>query len=85
MALDVVAKVGPRGHFLAQKHTRKRIRDFNVPPEHVNADGSRRDVQEVALEEFKRLNETHRPEPLPDEVLAELDRILAAAEGEVDG
>ncbi|MCP4534608.1 MAG: hypothetical protein GY831_25730, partial [Delftia sp.] len=83
MALDVVAKVGPRGHFLSQKHTRKRIRDFNVPPEHVNADGSPRDAQEVALEEFKRLNETHRPEPLPDEVLAELDRILAAAEGEV--
>ena len=83
MALDVVAKVGPRGHFLSQKHTRKRIRDFNVPAEHVNADGSPRDAQEVALEEFKRLNETHRPEPLPDEVLAELDRILAAAEGEV--
>jgi len=84
MALDVIAKVGPRGHFLAQKHTRKRIRDFRLPPlEQVNADGSRRDVQEVALEEFKRLNETHRPEPLPDEVLAELDRILAAAEGEV--
>jgi len=35
------------------------------------------------LEEVKRLNETHRPQPLPDEVLAELDRILAAAEREV--
>jgi hypothetical protein len=38
----------------------------------------------VALEKFKRLNETHHPEPLPDEVLAELDRILAAAEREAE-
>jgi len=36
-----------------------------------------------ALEKFKHLNETHHPEPLPDDVLAELDRILAAAEREV--
>ena len=38
--------------------------------------------QEVALEKFKWLNETHHPKPLPQEVLAELDRILAAAERE---
>jgi len=85
MALDVIAKVGPRGHFLAQKHTRKHIRDFRLPLlEQEDADGNPRDVQEVALEEFKRLNETHRPRPLPGEVLAELDRILAAAEREAE-
>ena len=85
MALDVIAKVGPRSHFLAQKHTRKHIRDFRLPSlEREDAEGNPRDPQEVALEEFKRLNETHRPRPLPDEVLAELDRILAAAEREVE-
>ncbi len=52
--------------------------------EREDADGNPRDELEVALEEFKRLNETHRPKPLPDEVLIELDRILAAAEREVD-
>lgn len=83
MALDVIAKVGPRGHFLAQKHTRKHIRDFRLPSlEQEDPDGNPRDAQEVALEEFKRLNETHHPRPLPQEVLAELDRILAAAERE---
>jgi hypothetical protein len=41
-------------------------------------------VLQVALEEFKRLNETHRPQPLPHEVLVELDRILAAAEREAE-
>jgi len=83
MALDVIAKVGPRGHFLAQKHTRAHIRDFRLPLlEQQDPDGNPRDVQGVALEEFKRLNETHHPKPLPQEVLAELDRILAAAERE---
>ena len=84
MALDVIAKVGPRGHFLSQKHTRKRIRDFRLTLlEYEDASGNPRDIQEVALEKLKHLNETHHPEPLPDEVLAELDRILAAAEREV--
>jgi hypothetical protein len=36
------------------------------------------------LKEFKRINETHHPQPLPQEVLDELDRILAAAECEAE-
>jgi trimethylamine--corrinoid protein Co-methyltransferase len=85
MALDVVANVGPRGHFLRQKHTRKHIRDFRLPSlGREAADGSILDNQEIALKEFKRLNETHHPKPLADEVLAELVRVLAAAEREAD-
>jgi trimethylamine--corrinoid protein Co-methyltransferase len=84
MAMDVIGKVGPRGHFLSQKHTRKRIRDFRLTSlEYEDANGKPRDTQEVAVEKFKHLNETHHPEPLPDEVSAELDRILAAAEREL--
>jgi trimethylamine--corrinoid protein Co-methyltransferase len=85
MALDVIAKVGPRGHFLSQKHTRKRIRDFRLTLlEYEDANGNPRDTEEVALEKFKHLNETHHPKPLPDEVLTELDRILAAAGREAE-
>ena len=86
MALDVIAQVGPSGHFLMQKHTRKHIRDFRLSPlyEQVEPDGNVRDPRDVALEEFKRINETHRPEPLPEEVLLELDRILAAADQEAE-
>jgi trimethylamine--corrinoid protein Co-methyltransferase len=85
LALDVIGDVGPRGHFLAQRHTRKHIRDFHLSSlQREVAGGSPRDALEVALEEFKRLNETHRPEPLPDGVLVELDRILAAAERELE-
>jgi len=84
MALDVIAAVGPRGHFLAQKHTRQRIRDFRISPllRQRDAAGQLRDPREVALEEFRRLNESHQPQPLPQPVLKELDRILAAAERE---
>jgi trimethylamine--corrinoid protein Co-methyltransferase len=86
MALDVIRKVGPQSHFLAQQHTRQRIRDFRLSPvlRQKGADGSPRDPREVALEQFKRLGETHHPQPLPQEVLAELNRILAAAEREAE-
>jgi len=86
MAVDVIKEVGPRGHFLAQKHTREHIRDFRLSPllRQKGADGELRDPREVALEEFKRLAKTHHPEPLPDEVLRELDSILAAAEREAE-
>jgi trimethylamine--corrinoid protein Co-methyltransferase len=85
MALDVIRTVGPRGHFLTQKHTRKRIRDFRLSrlSGQKGLDGRERDPREVALQEFKRLDATHHPRPLPPAVLAELDRILAAAELEV--
>ncbi len=86
MALDVIAAVGPRSHFLKQKHTRKRIRDFRLSKllGQKGSDDNLRDPREVAIEEFKRLSETHYPKPLPQEVLAELDRILAAAELEAE-
>lgn len=86
MALDVIAEVGPGGHFLAERHTRDHIRDFRLPAvlhEH-NADGSPRDPCQVAQEEFARIYETHHPKPLPPAVSSELDSILAAAEQEVD-
>jgi trimethylamine--corrinoid protein Co-methyltransferase len=84
MALDVIAAVGPRSHFLRQKHTRQHIRGFRLSRllRQKAPDGTPRDVRQVALEEFKRIRSTHQPRPLPEKVLAELDRILASAENE---
>jgi len=86
MALDVIAAVGPRSHYLRQRHTRKHIRDFRLSRllRQKGPDGTWRDPRAVALEEFKRISQTHRPRPLPPEVLAELDRILTAAEREAE-
>lgn len=84
LALDVIREVGPRKHFLSQKHTRNHIRNFRLPSllRHRGPDGQQRDPRKIALEEFKRLEATHHPQPLPDDVLAELDRIMKSAESE---
>ena len=86
MALDVIKNVGPRNHFLMEEHTLKHIRDFRLSPllRQEGGEGKFRDPREVALEEFKRIDQTHHPEPLPVEVQSELDRILAAADREAE-
>jgi trimethylamine--corrinoid protein Co-methyltransferase len=86
MALDVIAEVGPGSHFLRQKHTRRRIRDFRLSKlfRQKGPEGDWRDPRDAALEEFKRINDTHHPQPLPGEVLTELDHILAAAERQAE-
>ena len=80
--LDVIKEVGPRGHFLRQKHTRTHMRDFHYSPyfDKHDQDGNLREPREIALEKFKELEKNHHPEPLSQNVLQELDKILAAAD-----
>jgi trimethylamine--corrinoid protein Co-methyltransferase len=82
ISLDVIKNVGPRGHYLRQKHTRKHIRDFHLSPifHQLDMEGSLRTPRDVAIEEFNRVFETHRPEPLAENVIKELDQIMAAAD-----
>jgi trimethylamine--corrinoid protein Co-methyltransferase len=86
LALDVIKEVGPRDHFLAQKHTREHIRNFRLSPllRQRGSSGKQRDPRDVALEKFKHLDATHHPQPLSDDVLAELDHILETAEKEAE-
>ena len=85
MALDIIREVGPRGHFLGEKHTRDYFRNMNFSeivyiPE---SDGSYRDPLEVAREKTDWILENHHPEPLSDEQQKELTRIVKAAEKEL--
>jgi len=86
LALDVIEAVGPGSHFMRQKHTRDHIRDFLLSPisDEIYISDHPRPSREIALEEFNRINETHQPEPLPQEELDELDRILTAADREAE-
>lgn len=86
LALDVIKSVGPGSHFLREKHTRQHIRDFPLSPitGEIYQGSDRRPSREVALQEFNKINETHHPEPLPEDKLVELDKILAAAEREAE-
>jgi trimethylamine:corrinoid methyltransferase-like protein len=86
LALDVIKEVGPKNHFLRQKHTRKHIRDFRLSKvlRKQGPDGNRLPPEIAAFEEFKRLDANHQPEPLPDESITELERIMAAADREAE-
>ena len=44
------------------------------------ADGKRLSSREAALEEYKRIESTHHPEPLQKGVIDELDQVLASAD-----
>jgi trimethylamine--corrinoid protein Co-methyltransferase len=80
--LDVIKEVGPQGHYLLQKHTRTHMRDFHYSPffNQLDQNGNLREPREIALENFKELENNHHPEPLPESTLKELDKILAAAD-----
>jgi trimethylamine--corrinoid protein Co-methyltransferase len=85
LALDAIRNVGPGGHFLSQKHTRKHMRDSLVRGITHELDGNSkyRDPREVARERVRTILETHQPEPLEKAKQDELTRILAAAEREL--
>jgi trimethylamine--corrinoid protein Co-methyltransferase len=85
LALDVIKEVGPRGHFLRQKHTRTyvRRRQFSDLVAQTAPDGGYRDPVKVAREKVAWILANHQPAPLEDAQQAELARILRAAEGEL--
>jgi len=86
MALDVIKEVGPRGHFLKHRHTRKslRQRQFSDITAQIGADCNVRDPIEVARAKVDWILENHQPEPLGGAQQAELTRIIQAAERELD-
>jgi len=87
IALDVIEAVGPGGHYLAQKHTRQYLRStvkLGLCHE-MDAMGKYRDPVEVAREKFDWILANHEPEPLEKDKQAELNKIIAAADGEISG
>jgi trimethylamine--corrinoid protein Co-methyltransferase len=87
LALDVISAVGPRGHFLAQKHTRRRIRDIWLPelthPRYEVGQESVGDIRARAKAKLDRILSVHEPEPLDGAVQVELQSILSAAAREL--
>ncbi len=82
LAVDVVKRIGPGGHFLQDDHTFRHFRENWAPDltdrkTHATweAEGGR-SMGERAREKVAHILEHHRPEPLPEPVKAEIDRIL---------
>ena len=87
LALDVIAAVGPRGHFLAQEHTRQHLRRLWLPalthPRPPRDGALLPDIRQRARDELRRILAQHEPAPLETGVQAELQAILRAAEREL--
>jgi trimethylamine--corrinoid protein Co-methyltransferase len=88
LADDLIDSIGPRGNYLAERHTVANMRRLWLPRmfdrrswDEWAADG-RPDAWIRAQARARELLEAHRALPLPDPVLAELDRLFAAAEVE---
>ena len=84
LAVDVIEAVKPGGHFLSQKHTRKHMRKAMVRGviHQLDEMGRYRKPDEYAREKTKWILENHHPEPPPEDVQREFNRILKAAEKE---
>ncbi len=90
LAVDVIDKVGPGGHFLGEDHTLAHFKkEFWFPQlmdrhnyEQWVAEGSKRLSQRVDERVLEILG-SHQPAPLPDEILAELKSICVRADQQV--
>jgi trimethylamine--corrinoid protein Co-methyltransferase len=88
LALDVIQDVGPGGHYLRQKHTRRKVRDLWIPtlshPGLSPQDEHQVDAYERARAELQRILSEHEPQPLEEATQTELKTILDAARKDFD-
>jgi trimethylamine--corrinoid protein Co-methyltransferase len=82
LAMDVIRKVGPGGHFLVEKHTLDFFQEEHWHPDLLNRESleewtkkGRKTLNEKLIEKALHLAKTHNPEQLPGEVKTHLDNI----------
>jgi len=88
LALDAIMKVGPRGQFLSQKHTLRNMpRELYVPkisdrlPRESWEKSGSQDILARAKHKVEQILNTHRPEPLSENVRVRLRQITESATG----
>ena len=91
LALDVIKKVGPNGTYLAEKHTRRHMKEIWRPTvwDRTPYDTWLREGKKGALHKATEIAddilENHRPAPLDEDVQRELRAIVARADRELAG
>ena len=91
LALDVISKVGIGGHFLAEEHSRRHLKEYWNPSlldrqgRKAWLEGGGKDLNKRARERVKEILEGHEVPPLPRDVQEELNNILKRAEAELLG
>ena len=88
LAMDAIKNVGPGGHFLGQKHTRKYLREIWIPelthPRLSQGESLPSDIRQRAREKFDKILAEHKPEPLEEVVQHELQSILDEADKDIN-
>jgi trimethylamine--corrinoid protein Co-methyltransferase len=87
LAIDVIDKVGPGGHYLAEKHTLKHFQDVLFFPELTDRqsydawrkDGGKNMVSR-AKEKAEDILKEHWPTPLDEDIQKEISEIIRRAE-----
>ncbi len=89
LAVDVIDKVGPGGHFLGERHTLKHFKELGHPQlsdmktfASWKKRGSK-SMYAIAKEKVREILATHRPEPIPEAVEKEISQIYKRAEAEL--
>ena len=87
-SLDLIDKIGPEGHFMAEAHTVAHFRrEFWIPElfdrsnYHEWDNHGRKSLSVRAREEVKRILKTHTPEPLALDLERELQTVAARERG----
>jgi len=92
LGLDAIARVGPRGNFLTDKHTLRYLRRtgelfrptiFDRDPRGTWLSKGAKGLEQKARERALAILEEHEVEPLPDEVMKELRSIARKADKEL--
>ena len=87
LATDVVNTVGPAGNFLAESHTVRHFRDELWRPDatwtrqtwDAWSNEGRHTMADRLRDEVGRVLATHEPDPIDEQLAAEIDRIVDAA------
>jgi trimethylamine---corrinoid protein Co-methyltransferase len=88
IGMNIIEEVGPAGHFLASPHTLEHMRELWRSKYMDTSSWEERDAAGLpdapaaAEAEVRRILREHQPEPLPEDVAAQLRRIVSAYEAE---
>jgi trimethylamine---corrinoid protein Co-methyltransferase len=90
LARQIIEDVGPGGHFITQRHTLDHFKQELSVSKLLNRQtidawktAGQPTLDRRVQEEIRAIMETHRPDPLTDKVMAELERLKREGEKEI--
>jgi trimethylamine--corrinoid protein Co-methyltransferase len=85
LALEAIANVGPGGHYLAQKHTRRHMRELFMPQfmdrrPYTEWESKGDEASDWATAKARKILAEHQPETLDPKISEEMEKIIKSVE-----